>query len=219
MNNRIRKLSKQVQIFFENAEKGHDYWHALRVLNNAILIAKIEGGNIEIMEAAALLHDVIDSKFAKDNSESTLQIIAIDFLKNADFNESEINEIISIISQISFKGGFQEIFKTSLELQIVQDADRLDAMGAIGIARAFQYGGFKNREMYNPSEDPKKYADAKDYRNSKSHTINHFYEKLLLLRDKMNTNTGKKMAQERHEFMQLYLKHFYNEWNNTQCNL
>jgi len=219
MNNRIQKLSKQVQVFFENAEKGHDYWHALRVLNNVLVISKIEGGNVEIMEASALLHDVIDSKFAINNDESVLLAKAIEFLKNAEFNESEINEIITIISQISFKGGFQEIHKTTIELQIVQDADRLDAMGAIGIARAFQYGGFKNRELYNPTVEPKIYTDAHDYRNSKTHTINHFYEKLLLLRDKMNTKTGKKMAQERHDFMQLYLKHFYSEWNNTQFNI
>lgn len=199
---------------FEHSEKGHDIWHALRVVNNAEIIAETEGGNLEIIRAAALLHDLFDSKFY-EGSKAESEKVLINLLHKSLYIESEINHIIEIINNISFKGGFDQNNQKSIEFQIVQDADRLDAIGAIGIARAFHYGGFKNREMYNPEKQPEMYMNSKQYRNSDSPTINHFYEKLLLLKDLMNTQTAKNIASQRHEFMNAYLNQFYKEWNNV----
>lgn len=195
----------------ENAEGGHDWFHILRVWNNAKLIAKTEKVNLFVVELGALLHDIADSKFHNGN-ETIGPKKARAFLLSQQVDEPTIAHIENIIENISFKGGNFEQKFTSSELKVIQDADRLDAIGAIGIARAFNYGGFKNRALYNPEIKPNLNQTKAEYKNSKAPTINHFYEKLLLLKDKMNTATGKKLAEERHKFMEYFLQQFYSEW-------
>ena len=195
----------------QDAEGGHDWFHIERVYKNAILIAQEEVCNLTVVKLGALLHDIADSKF-HDGDEEIGPKIAQKFLESENVSEEIIEHVIQIIQNISFKGGnFEQTF-SSKELEIVQDADRLDALGAIGIARTFNYGGFKNRAIYNPSIAPKLNMSKEEYKNSDSPTLNHFYEKLLLLKDKMNTETGKKIAQERHRFMETFLSQFYAEW-------
>ena len=194
----------------EDAEGGHDYFHTERVLNNAVKIAQGENCNLLVVQLGALLHDVADSKF-HDGDESKGPQIAREFLSKQEIEKDVIEQVINIIENISFKGGnFDQKFK-SIELDIVQDADRLDAIGAVGIARTFNYGGFKNRALYNPEIAPNLSMTKEEYKKSDAPTINHFYEKLLLLKDKMNTETGKKIAQERHQFMELFLENFFEE--------
>jgi uncharacterized protein len=195
----------------QNAEGGHDWFHIERVYKNALLIAKDEDCNLEIVKLGALLHDIADSKF-HNGDEKIGPKIARDFLVTQNVDENTIAHIIAIIDNISFKGGNFERKFTSKELDIVQDADRLDAIGAIGIARTFNYGGFKNRPIYNPNIQPNLNMDKEEYKKSEAPTLNHFYEKLLLLKDKMNTETGKKLAKERHVFMEKFLAQFYAEW-------
>lgn len=195
----------------KNAEGGHDWFHILRVWNNAKLIAKNEPVDEFIVELGALLHDIADSKFY-NGDETVGPKLAREFLEKENVPEDVIFHIENIITNISFKGGnFAQKF-TSSELNVLQDADRLDAIGAIGIARCFNYGGFKNRPLYNPEIKPKLNQTKEEYKNSEAPTINHFYEKLLLLKDKMNTKTGKKIAEERHQYMENFLQQFYSEW-------
>lgn len=195
----------------KTAEGGHDWFHIERVYRNALLIAESETCNIEIVKLGALFHDIADSKF--HNGDETIgPKTARIFLERQNVSEEITNHVINIIENISFKGGNFDKKFNSIELEIVQDADRLDAIGAIGIARTFNYGGFKNRTIYNPSIAPKLGMDKEEYKKSEAPTINHFYEKLLLLKDKMNTQTGKKIAQERHFFMEKFLSQFYAEW-------
>ena len=193
------------------AEGGHDWWHIERVWNNARLISQSENVNIFIVELAALLHDIADAKF-NNGDENAGPEKAKTFLETIKVENEIITHVENIIRNISFKGGnFSQHFQ-SPELNVVQDADRLDALGAIGIARAFNYGGFKNREIYNPSEPPNLQMDKEAYKKSSAPTINHFYEKLLLLKDRMNTETGRQLAEERHRFMEIFLEQFYKEW-------
>jgi uncharacterized protein len=195
----------------ENAEGGHDWFHIERVYKNALLIAKEETCDLTVVKLGALLHDIADSKFHKGD-ESLGPEIARDFLKSQNVSEEVILHVVAIIENISFKGGnFEKEFR-SKELDIVQDADRLDALGAIGIARTFNYGGFKNRSLYDPNIQPNLNMSKEEYKNSNAPTLNHFYEKLLLLKDKMNTETGKKIALERHRYMENFLSQFYAEW-------
>jgi len=194
------------------AESGHDWWHILRVWNNAKLIAQTEDVNMTIVELAALLHDIADSKFNNGDEEIGPQTAA-KFLREIGAEETIVEQVALIIKHLSFKASFDGQTYFSDELAVVQDADRLDAIGAIGIARAFTYGGYKNREIYNPETKPDLNLTKEAYKNSTAPTINHFYEKLLLLKDKMNTSTGKQLAQSRHDFMELYLQQFYNEWD------
>lgn len=208
IENTINFVKKQL----ENAESGHNWFHMERVYNNALLIAKDETCDLEVVQLAALLHDIADSKF-HDGDETVGPKVASDFLTSENVSEETINHVVKIIENISFKGGNFEKKFTSKELEIVQDADRLDAIGAVGIARTFNYGGFKNREIYNPEIEPNLKMTKEEYKNSTAPTINHFYEKLLLLKDKMNTESGKKIAQQRHAFMETFLEQFYNEWN------
>ena len=196
----------------ENAEGGHDWFHIERVYKNALLIAKEEDCNLTVVKLAALLHDIADSKF-HGGDESVGPKTARTFLESENVSEDVITHVIAIIENISFKGGNFEKKFNSKELEIVQDADRLDAIGAIGIARTFNYGGFKNRPLYNPNVQPNLNMSKEEYKNSEAPTLNHFYEKLLLLKDKMNTETGKKIAQKRHDFMITYLSQFYAEWD------
>ena len=196
----------------ENAEGGHDWFHIERVYKNALLIAKEEGCDLTVVKLAALLHDIADSKF-HGGDESVGPKIAREFMESQPISEDVITHVIAIIENISFKGGNFEKTFSSKELAIVQDADRLDAIGAIGIARTFNYGGFKNRPIYNPNIQPKLNMSKEEYKNSEAPTLNHFYEKLLLLKDKMNTETGKKIAKKRHDFMVRFLAQFYAEWD------
>ncbi len=208
INNTILFVKQQL----ENAEGGHDWFHIERVYKNALLIAREEECDILIVKLGALLHDIADSKF-HNGDESIGPKIARKFLESQGLKEESIQHIIAIIENISFKGGNFEKKFNSKELEIVQDADRLDALGAIGIARTFNYGGFKNRVLYNPRIQPNLNMNKEEYKNSESPTLNHFYEKLLLLKDKMNTPTGKKLAEGRHKYMELFLSQFYAEWD------
>src|SRR6056297_3030525 len=199
----------------QDAEGGHDWFHIQRVFNNSILIARTEKVDLLVISLGALLHDIADAKF-HDGDESVGPKMAKAFLESLEVDKKTINHVVKIIKHISYKNSLDKGKKkkfNSLELQVVQDADRLDAIGAIGIARAFNYGGFKNRELYNPEVPPNLNMTKEEYKKSKAPTINHFYEKLLLLKDKMNTQTGKRIAQERHEFMGYFLEQFYKEWD------
>lgn len=203
----IRFVKEQLK----NAEGGHDWFHIERVYKNALLIAEGEDCDITVVKLGALLHDIADSKFY-NGDESVGPKTARTFLEAQNVKEETILHVIAIIENISFKGGnFEQQFR-SKELEIVQDADRLDALGAIGIARTFNYGGFKNRTLYNPEIAPNLSMTKEEYKKSDAPTINHFYEKLLLLKDKMNTDTGKKIAKKRHDFMIHFLAQFYAEW-------
>ena len=208
----IEKTIAFVKQKLENAEGGHDWFHIERVYKNALLIANDEKCDEVIVKLGALLHDIADSKF-HNGDETVGPKVAREFLESENVEERIIEHVINIINNISFKGGNFEKEFTSIELEIVQDADRLDAIGAIGIARAFNYGGYKNRQLYNPEILPNLSMSKEEYKNSKSPTLNHFYEKLLLLKDKMNTNTGKKIAQNRHDFMETFLVQFDDECN------
>lgn len=199
----------------KDAEGGHDWFHMERVYKNAILIAREEDCNLTVVKIGALLHDIADSKF-HDGDETVGPRIARTFLESEKVDEATIQHVINIIENISYKGGNFEKHFHSNELAIVQDADRLDAIGAIGIARTFNYGGFKNRVLYNPSIAPNLNMSKKEYKNSEAPTLNHFYEKLLLLKDKMNTETGKKIALERHQYMENFLSQFYAEWEGAK---
>jgi uncharacterized protein len=208
----IEKTIAFVRSTLKNAEGGHDRWHIHRVFLNAKLIARTEQCDNLTVELAALLHDIADSKFHHGDEEIGPKT-AGEFLRNLSVDKNVIDHVQQIIRNMSFKSGFDNTSFRSIELNIVQDADRLDAIGAIGIARAFSYGGFKGREIYNPEIAPNLNMTKEEYKNSAAPSINHFYEKLLLLKDKMNTDTGKKLAEQRHEFMESYLKQFYLECN------
>ena len=199
----------------ENAEGGHDWFHIERVYKNALLIAEGVDCDLIVVKLGALLHDIADSKF-HGGDETVGPKTARTFLESQNVKEDIILHVIAIIENISFKGGNFEKKFNSKELEIVQDADRLDAIGAIGIARTFNYGGFKNRPLYNPNIQPNLNMSKEEYKNSESPTLNHFYEKLLLLKDKMNTETGKKIAQKRHDFMVTFLSQFYAEWDGQE---
>ena len=210
-NTLIDKTILFVKTTLAQAEGGHDWFHIERVYKNALLIAESEKCDMEIVQLGALLHDIADSKF-HDGDESIGPKTARTFLESEKVEPTIIDHVIAIIENISFKGGKVERQFSSIELDIVQDADRLDAIGAIGIARTFNYGGFKNRALYNPEIAPNLSMTKDEYKNNEAPTINHFYEKLLLLKDKMNTQTGKQIAQDRHRYMEDFLEQFYAEW-------
>ena len=207
----INKTIRFVKETLTDAESGHDWFHIERVYKNALLISKNEKADVFIVSLGALLHDIADSKF--HNGDETMgPKIASKFLGDLNVEKNVIDHVVKIIENTSFKGG-NEIQKfSSVELDVIQDADRLDAIGAVGIARTFNYGGFKNRALYNPDIKPNLHMSKAEYKASTAPTINHFYEKLLLLKDKMNTETGSQIAKERHEFMETFLNQFYKEW-------
>ena len=209
--NLIDKTIRFVKKTLAQAEGGHDWFHIERVYKNALLIAASENCDLEIVQLSALLHDIADSKF-HDGDETIGPKTARTFLESENVVATTIDHVIAIIENISFKGGKVARKFSSIELDIVQDADRLDAIGAIGIARTFNYGGFKNRALYNPEIVPNLFMTKEEYKKNEAPTINHFYEKLLLLKDKMNTQTGKQIAQERHRYMEDFLEQFYAEW-------
>ncbi len=196
----------------KTAEGGHDWFHTLRVYNNSLLISENENVDNYVVLLGALLHDIADSKF-HNGDETVGPQKARTFLFSINVDSVVIEHVVKIIENISFKGGNVAQQFSSIELDVVQDADRLDALGAIGIARTFNYGGFKNHKLYDPEVLPKLDMTKEEYKNSKAPTINHFYEKLLLLKDRMNTKTGRQIALQRHQYMEGFLKQFYAEWN------
>ena len=209
----IEKTILFVRDTLKNAEAGHDWFHVERVWKNArLILQEEENADHEVVELAALLHDIADSKF-HDGDEEIGPLKAETFLSSISVKQDTLIHVRNIIKYMSFKASLGNVNFHSKEMEIVQDADRLDAIGAIGIARAFHYGGFKNREIYNPAVKPVLEQTKEEYKNNKGPTINHFYEKLLLLKDKMNTQTAKKLAESRHHFMELYLSQFFDEWN------
>lgn len=211
MQEYIKKTKDFVKKTLENAEAGHDWFHIERVYKTALTINKVEKGDELIVSFAALLHDIADPKF-NNGDEELGPNLAETFLKSIGVDVETTSQVKLIIQHMSFKNSFDGAAFSSKEMQIVQDADRLDAIGAIGIARAFTYGGFKNRVLYDPEIKPELHRTKETYKNTTAPTINHFYEKLLLLMDMMNTQTGKKIALQRHNFMLQYLDQFYNEW-------
>lgn len=212
MKNHITLTINFVKEKLEGAEAGHDWFHIERVWKLSKKIAEKEGGNLEVIELSALLHDIADPKF--HNGDETLALkISQNFLEELHVEGELIEHVLFVIKNISFKNRAEAPENPPLELQIVQDADRLDAIGAIGIARTFNFGGFKNNLMYHPEIKPNLGMNKEEYKKSNGTTINHFYEKLLLLKDLMNTETAKKIASERHDFMLQFLDEFYKEWN------
>ena len=211
MNKRlINKTAAYVQNELADAEGGHDWHHIKRVWINAQKIAENEDVDMEVVELAALLHDIADPKFHNGNEDIGPQT-ARNYLESTSLNEEKKDHVINIIKHMSFKNSLDEKTFGSNEMDVVQDADRLDAIGAIGIARAFNYGGFKNRIIFDSSIFPKINLTKEEYKNTSAPSINHFYEKLLLLKDKMNTTTGRKIAEKRHQFMLSFLEQFYEE--------
>ena len=205
----IEETKSFVRDKLKNDGSGHDWYHIERVYNMAMYIGERENADMFIVEMAALLHDIDDWKFSDIYNTSTTE----SFLKSVGVDKEAFDDIMNIIKTMSFKGGVVSSKQNTIEGKIVQDADRLDALGAIGIARTFAYGGSKNRLMYDPNIDPMEFKSLDEVKNKENHTINHFYEKLLKLKDLMNTETAKVIANKRHEFMEKFLCEFYNEWN------
>lgn len=207
----IEKIVQHVKNKFLGESSGHDWWHIYRVWHTAKTIAHEEKADMYVVELAALLHDIADWK----EYEGDLTVgpkVAGELLSDLNVDQDVIKKVQEVISQVSFKGAGVDTTPTTLEAKVVQDADRLDALGAIGIARTFMYGGNKNRVMHDPDVKPVFHDTKESYNKTEGTTINHFYEKLLLLKELMNTSAGKKMAQERHSFMESFLEQFYAEW-------
>lgn len=208
----IEETIRFVQDELKHAEAGHDWFHIQRVWMNAKRILLTEQADPFVVQLGALLHDIADAKF-HNGDEEIGPLKTREYLAGKGLAEETISHVENIVRHISFKGGNTESTFHSPELAVVQDADRLDALGAIGIARAFHYGGYKNRELYNPAKKPVMNMDKESYRKNDGPTINHFYEKLLLLKNRMNTATGRALAEERHLVMENFLQQFYAEWN------
>ena len=205
----VQSTIEYVKQLFANDHSGHDFYHTLRVFRLAKTMAAQEGADLFVVQMAALLHDVDDSKLMEAQSQN-----ALTYLQTTDVSPADCEHILYIINNQSFRNSIGTVQQLqSIEAQIVQDADRLDAIGAIGIARTFAYGGNKNREMHNPEQPPMQFENAQAYINSEGTSINHFYEKLLTLQALMNTETGKKLAAQRHQYMLDYLQEFYDEWD------
>ena len=207
----IEATQHYVMETLEKAEAGHDWWHVLRVFNISVEMAQKMNADMTVVSLASLLHDVGDSKF-HDGDETIGPRMIREFLNTLPLDKNIFEEVMYIVENMSFKRSFDFKGEKSLAFQIVQDADRLDAIGAIGIARAFSFGGFKGRPFYDPSILPQQHDDGKSYKASQAPTINHFYEKLLLLKDQMNTTQGRTMAEKRHAYMLTFLEQFYAEW-------
>ncbi|GAA4845451.1 HD domain-containing protein [Algivirga pacifica] len=207
----IENTAAYIQQKFEGEGSGHDWWHIYRVWKNAEHLAKEEQVDPFIVSLGALLHDIADHKF-HDGDDTVGPQKAAEWLESQGVTEEVIEKVKTIVKEVSYKGAGVETPMSTLEGAVVQDADRLDAIGAIGIARTFAYGGHKGREMYNPNIKPESHDSFESYKKSTGPTINHFYEKLLLLKDRMNTTAAKKMAAERHTYMQAFLEQFYAEW-------
>jgi len=209
-NENIAKLYELTAEFFMHDTTGHDWWHVKRVTAMAVAIAKKEKADLSIVEPAAMVHDADDWKLSGSNEGFAN---AKTLLTAAGYSPQKVEAIIEVVSQVSFKGAGVSTTPNSLEAMVVQDADRLDAIGAIGIARAFAYGGSKNRPLHIPTQKPTPHNSFSEYKAANGTTINHFYEKLLLLKDRMNTKTARELAEERHRFMEVFLEQFYKEWD------
>jgi uncharacterized protein len=207
----IQQTADYIRFNFEQEGSGHDWWHIYRVWQLAKQIAIQEVANLFFSEMAALLHDLDDWKLSSHSNSK-----AIGWMNEIGIKASDQTRIQTIIEEVSFKGAQVDTTPSSPESRVVQDADRLDAIGAIGIARTFAYGGHKNRLIYDPEVKPEMHASFSDYQKSTAPTINHFYEKLLLLKDRMNTKAGQEIAVQRHRFMEIYLEQFFQEWNMNQ---
>lgn len=207
----IDKIVDSVKELCQHDSSGHDWWHIQRVWNLAKAIGKKEDADMLLVELAALLHDVDDWKLNNDNHENLPNARKI--LLEQSVSSDIVETVITIINQVSFKGAGVETKPTTTEAMVVQDADRLDAIGAIGVARTFAYGGYKNQPMHVPGLEPNLHSDFEAYKKTRTSTINHFYEKLLLLKDRLNTKTAKELAIKRHQFMEQFLEQFYAEWN------
>lgn len=204
----LKATENFVKSVLEGDSSGHDWWHISRVRTLAMTIAQSENADQFLVELAALLHDVDDWKLSDDEGQKTKK-----WLQSCGVENQIIEKICAIIDGVSFKGAGVDTSTNNLECKVLQDADRLDAMGAIGIARTFAYGGSRGRGIYDPEIPPEMHTNFENYKKSNAPTINHFYEKLLLLKDQMQTETGRTLAYERHEFMLLFLDQFYAEWN------
>ena len=209
----IEEVKAEIKKQFEGEGTGHDWWHMVRVVNNALAIGRKEKANLFLVELAAWLHDIGDHKFHKEENAQTILITQI--LDVVGLDKVTQKEVLGIVASVSYKGAKVDTLPSTIEGKVVQDADRLDAIGAIGIARAFAYGGNKERLLYHPEQPPVMHNDFAAYKNDKGHTINHFYEKLLLLKERMQTETGKRIAEERHVYMEGFLKQFYKEWEGS----
>lgn len=207
----IDRTAEYVRGKFEGEGSGHDWWHIYRVWKTAVYIARHEAADLCIVQLGALLHDIADWKFY-DGDESIGPQRAKEWLSSLNVDAQTIEHVTQIIANISFKGAGVQSSMNSIEGKVVQDADRLDAIGAIGIARSFAYGGHKGEPIYDPQIKPQLHQTFEEYKRKKSTTINHFYEKLLLLKDTFNTETARKMASARHEFMEKFLQQFFEEW-------
>ena len=209
----IIQAQNYVRHLLEGEGSGHDWWHIHRVYSVAVSIAEqYPEADVFVVKLAALLHDIGDHKF-HDGDHTIGPKMVEQWLVDQTVDASVIQHVVNIVKEISYKGAEVETPMSTIEGEIVQDADRLDAIGAIGIARTFAYGGNKNREMYNPEILPLLHSDFESYKKNTGPTINHFYEKLLLLKDRMNTQVGKKMAEQRHLYMEQFLEQFFAEWN------
>lgn len=218
LNNEKREIVFSTEMFvrqkLENDGSGHDWWHIYRVRNLALKIAETEGGDSFTVEMAALLHDIDDWKITGNSEQNQVK----NWLNKLGTDEETSENILEIIEQVSFKGAGVETIPSTPEAKIVQDADRLDAIGAIGIARTFAYGGSKGRLIYNPDIKPENHVDFEAYKKNNGPTINHFYEKLLLLKDRLNTVTARRIAEKRHQFMESFLEEFFREWHENREN-
>ena len=210
----LKETETFVKSVLQGDSSGHDWWHIHRVRKLALMIAKSEGADLFLVELAALLHDVDDWKLAGKEAEGEK---TKKWLQSCGIDNQIIEQICSIIDGVSFKGAGVNTSTNNLECRVLQDADRLDAIGAIGIARTFAYGGSRGRGIYDPGIPPEMHANFENYKKSNAPTINHFYEKLLLLKDQMQTSTGKALAESRHKFMLQFLEQFYAEWNGKEC--
>ncbi len=208
----LKKAELKIAEVLGSDTSGHDLWHIKRVVALSKIIGKKEGGNLFIIELAAWLHDIADHKY-HNGDESAGPREALKWMLSQNVPQEDINSVVTIIKEVSYKGAKVKTPMSTLEGKVVQDADRLDAIGAIGVARSFAYGGSKQHAIYEPEIEPVSHSSFEEYKNSKASVINHFYEKLLLLKDLMNTRTGMQLAEKRHRFMQEFLNQFYKEWN------
>ena len=211
----IKKTEEYVRKTLEGEGSGHDWWHICRVWKTSVHIGKLEKADLFIVELAALLHDIADWKFCKGD-DSVGPKLAVEWLEKLEVEKDVISHVADIIKDLSFKGANTKTSMKTREGMVVQDADRLDAIGAIGIARTFAYGGYKGREIYNPNIQPEKHNTFEQYKKSQGPTVNHFYEKLLLLKDLMNTETAKRIAEKRHNFIEQFLDEFFKEWDGKE---
>lgn len=207
----LNKTETHIHKLLSGEGSGHDWWHIHRVRNTALKLARDEGADLFITELGALLHDIADHKF-HGGDENAGPLAAEAFLRSIKTEPEVISEVCTIIREVSYKGAGVATPVSSKEAAVVQDADRLDAIGAVGIARTFAYGGYSGQPMHDPDLNPQLHEDFDSYKSNRSSTINHFYEKLLLLKDRMNTESGRRMAEDRHNYMQNYLKRFMEEW-------